>query len=77
MGAADFDGDGKVDIIWQNNVTGARAVWLMNGTVLNRSVSLGVLSTQWNIAGVGDFNGDGAPDILIQNNATRVPARSG
>jgi hypothetical protein len=29
--AADFNGDGRADIAWQND-NGAAAVWLMNGT---------------------------------------------
>ena len=29
--AADFNGDGKADILWQND-NGTPAVWLMNGT---------------------------------------------
>jgi hypothetical protein len=28
----DFNGDGKADIIWQDNATGAQTEWLMNGT---------------------------------------------
>jgi len=30
-GSGDFDGDGKSDILWQNN-SGQAAVWLMDGT---------------------------------------------
>jgi hypothetical protein len=25
----DYDGDGRDDLLWYNNVTGASAVWLM------------------------------------------------
>jgi hypothetical protein len=42
----------------------------MNGASYSRSVSLGVVPTQWRIAGTGDFNGDGETDILWQNSAT-------
>jgi hypothetical protein len=28
---SDFNGDGKADVLWQNS-SGARAIWLMNGT---------------------------------------------
>jgi hypothetical protein len=28
--AADFNGDGKADILWQN-IDGSLAIWLMNG----------------------------------------------
>ena len=67
---ADFNGDGKVDLLWQNMSTGERYVWLMNGTTYLSSVSLGVVSPQWVIAGTGDFNGDGKTDLLWQNTVT-------
>jgi hypothetical protein len=67
---ADFNGDFKPDIIWQNSSTGQRSVWLMNGTVRTSIVNLPTVPIQWDIAGVGDFNGDGEPDILWQNSST-------
>ncbi|HEY4300377.1 MAG TPA: MBG domain-containing protein, partial [Candidatus Didemnitutus sp.] len=30
----DFNGDGKTDLVWQNLVTGDRALWLMDGATL-------------------------------------------
>ena len=30
-GVGDFDGDGKPDILWRNQGTGADEIWLMNG----------------------------------------------
>src|SRR2546423_3409495 len=51
--AADFDGDGKTDLVWQNTTTGERSIWLMNGSVWNGSYAvLPAVSTQWSIAGV-------------------------
>ena len=49
VGTGDFNGDGKRDILWQNNANGQRAVWLMNGTTRTASVSLGTVATPWNI----------------------------
>src|SRR6266487_1510599 len=66
---SDFNGDGKADILWQNT-SGARAIWLMNGTTFGSSVSLGTVAISWNIAGSGDFNGDSKADILWQNSST-------
>ncbi len=37
-GAADFDGDGRTDLVWQHMSDGAVAIWLMDGTAL-RSVT--------------------------------------
>jgi hypothetical protein len=45
----DFNGDGKADILWQNNVTGQRVIWLMNGTTYQSSVGLGTVPTSWSI----------------------------
>jgi len=68
--SGDFNGDGQADIVWQNSSTGERKVSLMNGTAPGSEVSLGVVSTAWQIAGVADFNGDGQTDILFQNTQT-------
>jgi hypothetical protein len=54
-------------IFWQNSVTGERVVWVMNGTSHTKTVSLGHVSTNWNIAAVADFNGDGKRDLLWQS----------
>jgi hypothetical protein len=67
---ADFNGDGKSDILWQNNSTGERVIWLMNGTSLLRNVHFVTLGTLWNIVGSEDFNGDLNSDILWQNSVT-------
>ena len=48
-GAADFNGDGKPDILWQNSVTGQRVIWLMNGTSYSSFVDLGTVATAWDI----------------------------
>lgn len=66
----DFNSDGKPDLLWQNNTTGQRSIWLMNGTTHTSSVSFQTVSTQWNIVGAEDFNNDGKFDILWQNSVT-------
>jgi hypothetical protein len=67
---ADFNADGKPDLVWENTTTGDRYVWLMNGTTFTSSVFIGNVGTAWHIAGTGDFNGDGKPDLVFENTTT-------
>jgi hypothetical protein len=67
---ADFNADSKPDLLWQNNSTGQRAIWLMNGTTWAGERFLPTVAVQWQIAGSGDFNSDGHTDIVWQNTAT-------
>jgi hypothetical protein len=73
VGAGDFNGDGKPDLVWHNSVTGDVRVWWMNG--INRIAEVAfnpsqVSDTTWKVSGVGDFNGDGKPDLIWQNDGT-------
>jgi hypothetical protein len=45
----DFNGNGKSDIVWTNNSTGARSIWFMNGGVLASSTNLGTVATTFQI----------------------------
>src|SRR5438876_1017497 len=68
---ADFNGDGKADILWRNSSTGENYVWLMNGTTITGKGSVRTEPDQnWKVAGVGDFNGDGTADILWRYSST-------
>jgi hypothetical protein len=72
-GAGDINGDGKADIIWQNQATGGLAAWLMDGPQAFAQTGLSVASNpdlNWKIRGVGDVNGDGRADLVWQNIAT-------
>jgi len=72
-GLADFNADGKPDILWHNQSTGALYVWLMNGTVQSSGVFLSpasVANLAWQVRQVGDFNRDGKPDVLWHNRST-------
>jgi hypothetical protein len=66
--AADFNGDGKADILWENGA-GARWMYFMNGASLQGSAAAPAAAPGWNIVGSGDFNGDGFADLLWQNSA--------
>jgi PKD repeat protein len=69
-GTGDFNGDGKVDIVWSNGSTAHNCVWYMNGTTY---AGYGRLpdgsTTDWVLGGVGDFNQDGNPDLVWHNEA--------
>jgi hypothetical protein len=67
---ADFNGDGQSDLVWQDNIGGNRAIWLMNGTSYAGERFLPSVPTQWQIAATGDFNNDGHADLLWQNSST-------
>lgn len=69
VGAADVDGDGKPDLLWQDPTSGRVGVWYMDGIVAKATAALvpGQVPTNWSIGGVGDFDGDGQPDVLWQD----------
>jgi hypothetical protein len=69
VGAADFNSDGKVDLMWQHT-DGWLAVWYMNGSKMTGAQLLNpgqIAGNDWKIVGVGDFNADGKPDLVWQH----------
>lgn len=70
-GSADFNQDGKPDLIWQNLQTGQVVYWLMDGAYnYSAGYLAGPVDPSWRIASIGDFNGDGSPDIWWRNQNT-------
>jgi hypothetical protein len=66
-GTGDFNGDGNIDILWQDSITGTVAIWYLNsagGIQSTASVAAVPPSTTWTIVQTGDYNGDGHSDIL-------------
>ncbi len=67
---ADFNNDGKTDILWHRD--GYLAVWVMDGVNLVRSLETNpsqASSKSWKPVSTADFNNDGSTDILWRNNA--------
>jgi hypothetical protein len=67
---ADFNGDGRADVLWRNSTTGENYVYLMQGTTISAEGYLRTVGLEWQAVGAGDFNGDGKADILWRNKAT-------
>ena len=62
----DFNGDGKSDILWQND-NGSPAIWTMDGTNITGGAVLPNPGPTWHVEAAADVNGDGKSDILWQN----------
>ena len=69
---ADFDGDGKSDLLFLNDTNHGVAVWQMNGTQVASAAQVGTINAAagWAWRDVGDFNGDGKTDLLFLNDTT-------
>jgi len=71
VGVGDFNGDGKSDLVFQNQTTNQVAIWFMNGYLYQGGVLMPFTPpTGWTVAGAGDFNADGLTDLVFQNQTT-------
>ena len=72
-GLADFNRDGRDDVIWHHPQTGDLYVWFMNGTTPTSGAALSpgrFADTEWQLRGLADFNGDGQADLLWHHQTT-------
>jgi hypothetical protein len=69
VGTGDFNGDGRVDILWQSTsgmVTESLAQ--SDGSFIGNIGKVNInTGTDWHAIGTGDYNGDGLADVLWQN----------
>jgi FG-GAP-like repeat/FG-GAP repeat len=79
--AADFNGDGKADILWRNSRTGENAIWFMDATTVTVDgryasdeqffvSSRRFIDTNWEMVGAGNFDTDNKADIVWRNKVT-------
>ncbi len=47
--AADFDGDGRADLLWRNATTGANAVYLMQGHQIELIQGINSVPVEWRV----------------------------
>jgi hypothetical protein len=66
--AADFNGDGKADVLWRNDA-GDVVLWnsAPGPAVTFTSQYIATPSSSWHVQGLADFNGDGDADVLWRN----------
>jgi len=78
-GAADFNRDSNLDILWRNTSTGENTVWYMGGannTQILAGAAVTTVGNSWDIKGfsVGNKTGGPGPDLVVQNPALLSPS---
>ena len=66
--AADFNSDGKADLLLRNGVSGQNLLWEMDGgTILAESLfGRDIPDVNWHIEGARDFDSNGTIDVLLR-----------
>jgi RHS repeat-associated protein len=65
----DLNGDGKSDLIFENE-DGSVVAYLINGTAVTASAAFMVAGSGWRLTHVADLNGDGKSDLIWRHTTT-------
>lgn len=63
---ADFNGDGRLDVLWVNYFPREILIWAGTPDGGFVQASAGPFANEWGVTGAADFDGDGKSDILLQ-----------
>ena len=70
FGCADFDGNGKADIVLWRDDDGYVGTYMNCDANDFRGIYPGASKDEWGLPGFGDYNGDGCDDVLVRNLAS-------
>ena len=76
--AADFNRDGRPDLVWFNEGTRRLAAWNMGGGNLGERqiggdfLTASALPAGWRVVGTADANGDGQTDLFLQSDTGQL-----
>jgi hypothetical protein len=64
VGSADFDADGRADLLIRTGAAGRHCIWFMDGFQVRVKRDLPVLPEIGTVTALADFDGDGRTDLL-------------